>query len=114
MARSGAKRTAKQGPSIGSEETRRTLVTATIEALREEGFSGTSAREIARRAGCNQGLVFYHFGTVTNLLLAALDEVSSTRHAHYQAAVDRATGLGELVDAAEGVFEEDLDAGHIA
>jgi len=69
---------------------------------------------IARRAGCNQSLVFYHFGSVTNLLLAALDEVSATRHAHYQAAVDWATGLGELVDAAEGVFEEDLDAGHIA
>ena len=79
MARSGAKRTAGRGPSTGSEETRRALVAATIEALGKQGFSGTSAREIARRAGCNQGLVFYHFGTVTNLLLAALDEVSSLR-----------------------------------
>src|SRR5580700_1085421 len=114
MARSGAKRTAKQGPSIGSEETRRTLVTATIEALREEGFSGTSAREIARRAGCNQGLVFYHFGTVTNLLLAALDEVSSLRLTRYQAAVDEANDLGELVQTARSVFEEDLDAGYIS
>ena len=114
MARSGAKRTAGPGPSTSSEETRRALVAATIEALREEGFSGTSAREIARRAGCNQGLVFYHFGTVTNLLLAALDEVSTLRLTRYQAAVDEANDLGELVETAESVFEEDLDAGYIS
>ncbi len=114
MARSGAKRTAGPGPSTGSEETRRALVAATIEALREEGFSGTSAREIARRAGCNQGLVFYHFGSVTNLLLAALDEVSALRLTRYRGAVDEAHDLNELVATAESIFEEDLDAGYIA
>jgi AcrR family transcriptional regulator len=41
------------------------------------GFAGASAREIARRADCNQALVFYHFGSVTELLLAGLDD--STR-----------------------------------
>ncbi len=88
---------------------------ATIEALRDVGFSGTSAREIARRAGCNQGLVFYHFGSVTNLLLAALDEVSALR----LATVPGRGGAGpedlsELVETAETVFEEDLDAGYIS
>ncbi len=32
----------------------------------------------------------------------------------YQAVVDQAAGIGELVDAAQAIFEEDLDAGHIA
>lgn len=86
---------------------------AAVASLIEEGFSGASAREIARRAGCNQSLVFYHFGSVANLLLAALDEVSETRRLRYQAAVDRADGIGELVGAAKAVFEEDLDAGHM-
>jgi AcrR family transcriptional regulator len=85
-----------------------------VQALAEEGFAGASAREIARRAGSNQGLVFYHFGSVANLLLAALDEVSETRRVRYQAAVDAANGVGELVDAAAVIFEEDLDAGHMA
>jgi len=98
----------------GAQGTRDALIRGAIDALKEQGFAGASAREIARRAGCNQGLVFYHFGSVTNLLLAALDEVSATRHIHYQAAVGRAEGLSELVDAAEEVFEDDLDAGHIA
>ncbi len=114
MAKSGSKAAVGRPASTATAETREALVRAAIDALKEEGFAGASAREIARRAGCNQGLVFYHFGSVPNLLLAALDSVSETRRAHYQAAVDRADGIGELVDAAETVFEEDLDAGHIA
>ena len=65
--------------SPGVAETREALVRGAIAALKEEGFAGASARAIARRAGCNQGLVFYHFGSVANLLLAALDDVSETR-----------------------------------
>jgi len=114
MAKSGTKAAVGTAGAAATQETRNALIQGAIAALKEKGFAGASAREIARRAGCNQGLVFYHFGSVTNLLLAALDDVSATRHAHYQAVVDRAEGLGELVDAAEAVFEEDLDAGHIA
>jgi AcrR family transcriptional regulator len=114
VAKSGTKAGVGRPTTTGAQQTREALVRGAIEALKEQGFAGASAREIARRAGCNQGLIFYHFGSVTNLLLAALDDVSATRHVHYQAAVERAEGLGELVDAAEAVFEEDLDAGHIA
>jgi AcrR family transcriptional regulator len=114
VAKSGTKAAMGRPAAAATQETREALVRGAIDALKAQGFAGASAREIARRAGCNQGLVFYHFGSVTNLLLAALDEVSATRHAHYQAAVERADGLGQLVDAAEGVFQEDLDAGHIA
>ena len=114
MARSGAKRGLGSPSSRSSEATRVALVHGAIEALRDEGFSGASAREIARRAGCNQGLVFYHFGSVTNLLLAALDEVSALRLTRYQGVVDEVHTLPDLVAAARAVFEEDLDAGHMA
>jgi AcrR family transcriptional regulator len=114
VAKPGTKTRVGRAEVAGAAETRQALVRAAIDALKEEGYAGASAREMARRAGCNQGLVFYHFGSVANLLLAALDAVSETRRTHYQEAVDRAHGLGELVDAARTVFEEDLDAGHIA
>jgi AcrR family transcriptional regulator len=114
MARSGVKRQVGPRASAGSAETRRALVAGAIDALREEGFSGASARTIAARAGCNQGLVFYHFGSVTNLLLVALDEVSALRLARYKSAVAAAGGLPQLVEAAESIFEEDLDAGYIS
>ena len=96
-----------------SEETRAALVEAAIAALRENGFAGASAREIAQRSGCNQALIFYHFGTVSGLHLAALDAVSADRDTRYRAMVEQSHGLSALVDAARSVFDEDLDQGHV-
>ncbi|HEX4223051.1 MAG TPA: TetR family transcriptional regulator [Pseudonocardiaceae bacterium] len=112
MARSGPASTPGARASKASEQTRRSLIAATIETLKEDGFSGASARAIARRAGCNQGLVFYHFGSVANLLLAALDAVSAARLERYGAAVAAAGSPAELAGVAEGIFEEDLAAGY--
>jgi AcrR family transcriptional regulator len=72
------------GRRAQSAEVKAALVAASIEALREAGFAGASAREIASRAGCSQALVFYHFGSVNDLLLAALDDVSARRMEAYR------------------------------
>jgi len=90
------------------------LIEAAIATLKTEGFGGTSARAIAREAGCNQALVFYHFGSVANLLLAALDTTSERRMRRYGEEVAAADGLGSLVDVAARIYQEDLDAGHIS
>jgi len=110
----GARRGIGPSPGTTTETTRQALVDAAVEALREVGYAGATAREIARRAGCTQGLVFYHFGSVVNLLLAALDSVSETRLARYSGTVAGAAGVAGLVDAAASIFEEDLDRGHLA
>jgi AcrR family transcriptional regulator len=113
---------AKAGPRLAvgqagqrrkTAEVRQSLVTAAIGALREVGFAGASAREIAGRAGCSQALVFYHFGTVAELLLAALDEVSAVRMEAYRSALDQANSVSGLVDSARSIFLADLDAGHV-
>jgi AcrR family transcriptional regulator len=114
MAKAGTTTAIGERPPARSEETRLRLVDAAVEALREEGFGGASAREIARRAGCNQGLVFYYFGSVGNLLLAALDAVSARRLDRYRTALEEVDGISGLVDVAELVFREDLDTGHMA
>ena len=113
MAKSGAPSTVTDRSGTRSAATRRQLVEAAVEVLKEEGFVGASARAIAERAGSNQGLIFYHFGSVTNLLLAALDAVSAERLLRYGEAVDEVGSVGGLVDVATGIFETDLDAGHI-
>jgi AcrR family transcriptional regulator len=94
-------------------QTRTALVEGAIEALRTSGFAGASAREIARLAGCNQTLVFYHFGTVTELLLAALDTISERRMAAYREVLDHAGSLSDLIESARSIFLEDLDSGHV-
>src|SRR6185295_9293139 len=72
-----------------------------------------SAREIARTGGVNQALVFYHFGSVNELLLAALDRTSELRMERYRTMLDDAKDLPALLAAAAAMYREDLDAGHI-
>ena len=98
---------------MATDDTRTALVEAAIAVLRESGFAGASARRIAQRAGCNQALVFYHFGSVSDLLVAALEEVSARRMAAYRELLDRTETLTELISGARSVFEADLDAGHV-
>lgn len=40
--------------------------------LAEDGVAGVSTRRIASRAGVNQALVQYHFGSIENLMLEVL------------------------------------------
>src|ERR1700722_370543 len=113
MVKSGAPSRVTATGGGRSTETRRVLVEAAVATLKEDGYAGASARAIAERAGVAQGLIFYHFGSVANLLLAALDAVSAARLADYGASVERARTPGELVEAAASIFREDLDAGYV-
>lgn len=97
----------------GAADTRAALIGGAIAALREVGFAGASSRQIAKRAGCNQALVFYHFGSLTNLLVAALEDVSARRMDAYRGLLDSAGTITELVECARSIFIEDLDAGHV-
>jgi AcrR family transcriptional regulator len=113
MAKSGAP-SRVQAPGAGrSEGTKQVLVTAAIDTLKSDGFAGASARAIAGRAGCNQALVFYHFGSVANLLLAALDAVSKDRLERYSAALEPVGSASQLVDVAAAIFREDLNSGYV-
>lgn len=109
MAKSGA----KSGTRSDGEATREKIVEAAIDALCAEGFSGTSARSIAAKGGFNQALVFYHFGSVNELLMASLAHVSKRRMEDYSSALRDVDSLGELVVAARSIFNEDLDRGHM-
>jgi len=114
VARPGQASRPLSGRTVTPGGTREALVAAAIETLREDGFAGASARAIARRAGCNQALVFYHFGSVADLLLAALDAVSKKRLIRYSAAVAAVSNPAELLTVAAQVVREDLDAGYAA
>jgi AcrR family transcriptional regulator len=113
MAKAGRASRAGAAKTNDANPTRAALVDAAIESLRFDGFSGASARAIAARAGVNPGLVFYHFGSVSDLLLAGLAEVSDRRLARYSAAVAGATTPAEWVGVATEIFREDLDEGYV-
>jgi TetR/AcrR family transcriptional regulator len=55
--------------------TQRKLLDAAIEAFSENGFKGTSTRDIAERAGVHHPLITYHFKNKDQLWRAAADHI---------------------------------------
>ena len=51
---------------------RERILRATIEVIKERGFSGTRVADIAAEAGTSQGLVLYHFTSLAGALSAAV------------------------------------------
>jgi AcrR family transcriptional regulator len=90
------------------------IVEAAQRTLQRRGFSGASAREIAGEGNFNQALIFYHFGSVRNLLLAVLDEVSARRMDAYGPSFERAQTVPELMGLIRRTYDEDLEHGYIA
>jgi AcrR family transcriptional regulator len=93
--------------------TKARIVEAAVATLKAKGFAGTSAREIAYTGGFNQALIFYHFGSVQNALLAGLDLVSERRMRAYQPVFERAQTLSDLAGLAREIYREDLENGYV-
>jgi AcrR family transcriptional regulator len=102
----------KPGRTTG-EATRRQIVEATLETLKADGFTGATSRAIARAGGFNQALIFYHFGSLDGLLLAALDHTSEERLARYRQTVDDAASVDELLAEVARLYAEDRERGHM-
>ena len=100
--------------SARTQLTKDSLIKAAVAVLQRRGFAAATARAIADEAGSNQGLIFYHFGSVTKLLLAALDFVSAERENRYSLALANTTSTSELAALAAMIFTEDLDRGDTA
>jgi AcrR family transcriptional regulator len=93
--------------------TKATIIEAALNTVRSVGYAGASARAIARTGGFNQALIFYHFGTVDRLLLAALDYTSAARMNRYREAVQNARTVHDLIQVAREGYRDDLDGGHM-
>jgi AcrR family transcriptional regulator len=91
--------------------TRERIVAAAVETVRAEGFANTTARAIAATGDFNQALIFYHFGSVDELLDEAFQHVSEQQVAHYREAVQELSSLTELVQIARRLHAEDLESG---
>jgi AcrR family transcriptional regulator len=60
---------------LTATDRRSQILAAAMEVFAEHGFHGTPTRELARRAGVSEGLVFQHFPTKEALISAILDHV---------------------------------------
>jgi AcrR family transcriptional regulator len=80
-------RTAKAPGRYHHGELRRALIEASLELIAEEGLSGLTLREVARRLGVSHAAPQHHFADKTELLTAvAIEGFESLAHAQREAA----------------------------
>ena len=97
-----------------SADTRDRLLEGTIDALRAQGIAGISARNIAAAAGVNQALIFYHFGSVDELLAAAALRSTEAQVTQYRERFAQVRSLRELQDLGRVLRADEREAGNFA
>ena len=94
-----------------SDETRQRIMAAALETLREEGIAGTSARSIARNGDFSQAAIFYHFGSVEQLLVEACTNASNAQVDSYRPRAHAANDLSALVEIGRTLHSDERQAG---
>ncbi len=79
--------TARVPQSERSRAMRQRLLEATVDCLVEHGWSGTSTTLVSQRAGVSRGAQLHHYPTKNDLVLAAIDHLSTTREDEMRARV---------------------------
>lgn len=79
-----------------------------------EGYSGTTARSIAKTGGFAPGVIYYHFEDLEDLLVAALRHTSQARRARYEEVLGSCADAADLLARLRELYAEDMrDQGHI-
>lgn len=100
-------------PKTAGDTTKERILDAAFQTLVEDGITGASARAIASRGDFNQALIFYHFGSVRDLLVATIERSSQLQVEKYRARIEGITDLGDLVHMAAELHAEDMQSGSI-
>jgi AcrR family transcriptional regulator len=95
------------------ERTRERIVEAALETLRTRGFQGASSRAIAEVGGFNPALTFYHFGSVHDLLVSALEHASVERLERYAPEARAARDAAGLLALVRRIYAEDTESGFV-
>lgn len=95
------------------EDTRTQVLDASRDALAEYGYTGTTTRSIADRAGVQLSLVHYHFGGKRQLLAAVLDRENERLLERQRALYAGSEPLAEKWRAACAYLRGDLRSGYV-
>jgi len=98
---------------VRGAETRRRILDAAREVLVERGYSGTSTRGVAERAGVPLSLVHYHFGDKRSLLVDVLEAENERLLVRQTELYDAPGPLAEKWRAACDFLDEDLRSGYV-
>ncbi|MDH5421675.1 MAG: TetR/AcrR family transcriptional regulator [Acidimicrobiia bacterium] len=100
-------------PKTAGDTTKERILDAAFDTLVEDGITGASARAIAAHGEFNQALIFYHFGSVRELLIATIERSSQIQVERYRERIEGITDLGDMVHVAAALHAEDMERGSI-
>jgi AcrR family transcriptional regulator len=103
----------KDRRSVRGDATKELILEAARESLREQGYSGTSIRAVAERAGVQLSLVHYHFGSKQSVLVAVLERENEKLLERQQALFTGPGPLSAKWRAACRFLEDDLESGYV-
>ncbi|WBB77933.1 TetR/AcrR family transcriptional regulator [Micromonospora sp. WMMD882] len=95
-------------------DTKQRLLDGALAAIRQHGIAGVSARTIAAAAGVNQALVFYHFGSVDDLLAAACRAGTAERVAAWSPRLAEVRSLRGLLEVGRALHAEERVSGNVS
>jgi AcrR family transcriptional regulator len=90
--------------------TRAKLLDATIACLAEVGYTATTGREVAARAGVSRGAQTHHFPRRLDLIISALDEIAQRRLRLWSEGVEKLPPGPSRVKRALDLLWEEVDS----
>ncbi|MDA2807069.1 TetR/AcrR family transcriptional regulator [Nocardiopsis suaedae] len=99
---------------MASDDTRTKLLDGALDTVVRNGIAKTSARSIAAAAGVNQGLIFYHFGSVDELLAAACRYGAEQSVLRYRDRFAAVRSFDDLARLGRELHEAERGSGHPA
>lgn len=88
-----------------SDLTRRKILDVALKVFAEKGYSRTSLREIARRAGFTRGAVYWHFKNKADVFVALAEYVEGDSASAFEEDVTLLESLDDLKGAICGYLE---------
>ncbi len=104
---------AKRKHKDSTKKTAASILAAAEEVLGEVGYDGASVAEIARRAGVNKALVFYHWGSKADLFEHVLEQYYARHREALSAAFDGEGSQAELFHRMVDAYMDFIDDNHL-
>ncbi len=96
----------KGGKRVDHEDRKQRILEAADTLFGEQGYDGTSARDIAEAADVNKALVFYYYGSMAELFAIVLERYYD---AHARALKDAFDACGTVRERLHGVIDAYID-----
>ncbi|MFE0024160.1 TetR/AcrR family transcriptional regulator [Amycolatopsis sp. NPDC059021] len=105
--------TAHRKATAEPPSTKQRLIDGVLTTIRNHGITAVSARAVATAANVNQALVFYHFGSVDELVAQACIAATEARVALYRPRFAEVRTVGELLELGQRIHAEERAEGNM-